>query len=116
MKTILLSAVLATLILPLSAEQGTIPNPAINYTGFARLTAELAPVREKNRVTEDQFITMAAEPGTIIFDARTKNRTPIAVVGLRDSIIVQTDDATMVAHKSQAQKIKDLVKKLAEDK
>jgi mannose-1-phosphate guanylyltransferase len=52
----------------------------------------------------------------IIFDARTKNRTLVAVVGLRDSIIVQTDDATLVAHKSQAQKIKELVKKLAEDK
>jgi mannose-1-phosphate guanylyltransferase len=50
----------------------------------------------------------------IIFDARTKNRTPIAVVGLRDSILVQTDDAVMLAHKSQAQKIKELVKKLAE--
>ena len=52
----------------------------------------------------------------IIFDARTKNRTPIAVVGLRDSILVQTDDATLLAHKSQAQKIKELVKKMAESK
>ncbi|MEO6036276.1 MAG: sugar phosphate nucleotidyltransferase [Verrucomicrobiota bacterium] len=52
----------------------------------------------------------------IIFDARTKNRTPIAVVGLRDSILVQTDDATLLAHKSQAQKVKELVKKLSEDK
>ena len=53
----------------------------------------------------------------IVFDARSpKNRTPIAIVGLRDGIIVQTDDATMVAHKSQAQKIKELVKKLADDK
>ena len=52
----------------------------------------------------------------IIFDARTKNRTPIAVVGLRDSILVQTDDATLLAHKSQSQKIKDLVKKLSESK
>jgi mannose-1-phosphate guanylyltransferase len=51
----------------------------------------------------------------IIFDARTKNRTPIAVVGLRDSILVQTDDAVLLAHKSQAQKIKELVKKLSED-
>jgi len=51
----------------------------------------------------------------IIYDARTKNRTPIAVVGLRDSILVQTDDAVLLAHKSQAQKIKDLVKKLAAD-
>ena len=52
----------------------------------------------------------------IIFDARTKNRrTLIAVVGLRDSILVQTDDATLLAHKKQAQKVKELVKKLAED-
>jgi mannose-1-phosphate guanylyltransferase len=51
----------------------------------------------------------------IIFDTRTKNRTPIAVVGLRDSILVQTDDAVLLAHKSQAQKIKELVKKLSGD-
>ena len=29
--------------------------------------------------------------------------------------VVQTDDAVMLAHKSQAQKIKELVKKMAED-
>ncbi|HVY71012.1 MAG TPA: sugar phosphate nucleotidyltransferase [Verrucomicrobiae bacterium] len=52
----------------------------------------------------------------LIFDARTKNRTPIAVVGLRDSILVQTDDAVLLAHKSQSQKVKELVKKLAEKK
>src|SRR5205085_425950 len=53
----------------------------------------------------------------IIYDARTTDRrTPIAVVGLRDSILVQTDDATLLAHKSQAQKVKELVKKLAENK
>ena len=52
----------------------------------------------------------------IIYDARTKaHRTPICVVGLRDSILVQTDDAVLLAHKSQAQKIKELVKRLAED-
>jgi mannose-1-phosphate guanylyltransferase len=51
----------------------------------------------------------------LIYDARTRNRTPIAIVGLRDSIIVQTDDVTMVAHKTQAQKIKEMVKKLATD-
>lgn len=51
----------------------------------------------------------------IIYDARTRNRTPITVVGLRDSILVQTDDAVLLAHKSQGQKIKDLVKRLGED-
>jgi mannose-1-phosphate guanylyltransferase len=52
----------------------------------------------------------------IIYDARSKERrTPIAVVGLRDSILVQTDDAVLLAHKSQAQKVKELVKRMAED-
>jgi mannose-1-phosphate guanylyltransferase len=52
----------------------------------------------------------------IIFDGRTKNRSPIAVVGLRDSILVITDDATLLAHKSQAQKVKELVAKLGATK
>lgn len=52
----------------------------------------------------------------IIYDGRSKDRrTPIGCAGLRDSILVLTDDAVLLAHKSQAQKIKDLVKKLAED-
>jgi mannose-1-phosphate guanylyltransferase len=52
----------------------------------------------------------------IIYDARSaKNRTPIAVVGLRDAILVQTDDAVLLAHKSQVQKVKELVKRLAQD-
>jgi mannose-1-phosphate guanylyltransferase len=51
----------------------------------------------------------------IIFDARSKHRTPVAVVGQRDTILVLSDDATLLVHKSQSQKVKDLVKKLAED-
>ncbi|HEX5398189.1 MAG TPA: sugar phosphate nucleotidyltransferase [Verrucomicrobiae bacterium] len=51
----------------------------------------------------------------IIYDARTRNKTPIAVVGLRDAILVQTDDAVLLAHKSQAQKVKELVRRLGED-
>jgi mannose-1-phosphate guanylyltransferase len=51
----------------------------------------------------------------VVYDARTKNRTLIAIVGLRDSIVVMADDSTLVAHKSQAQKVKELVAKLAAD-
>ncbi len=52
----------------------------------------------------------------IIYDARSRDRrTPIGCAGLRDSILVLTDDAVLLAHKSQAQKIKELVKKLADD-
>lgn len=52
----------------------------------------------------------------VVYDARSAaRRTPICIVGLRDSIVVQTDDATLVADKSQSQKIKELVRKLADD-
>ena len=51
----------------------------------------------------------------IVYDARTKGRTPITLVGVKDSIIVLTDDSTLVAAKGEAQKIKELVKKLAAD-
>jgi hypothetical protein len=47
----------------------------------------------------------------MIHDARSKDhRTLICIVGLREATMVQTDDATLVAHKSQLQKIKELVK------
>ncbi len=82
-----------------------------SWTALAR---HLKPDAAGNCARADFVEVDAAR--NIIFDARTKNRTPIAVVGLRDSILVQTDDAVLLAHKSQAQKIKELVKKLAESK
>jgi phage shock protein E len=51
-----------------------IPNPAIQYAGFAKLTRELEPIRAKNRVSEEDFLKMAAEPGTVIFDARSTDK------------------------------------------
>jgi len=77
------------------------------------LARHLKPDAEGNCAVADFIHVDGAR--NIIYDARTKNRTPIAVVGLRDSILVQTDDAVLLAHKSQAQKVKELVKKLAED-
>jgi mannose-1-phosphate guanylyltransferase len=77
------------------------------------LARHLKPDAEGNCAVADFIHVDAAR--NIIYDARTKNRTPIAVVGLRDSILVQTDDAVLLAHKSQAQKIKELVKMLGED-
>ena len=78
------------------------------------LARHLKPDAEGNCAVGDFVHVDAAR--NIVFDARTKNRTPIAVVGLRDTIIVQTDDATLVAHKSQAQKVREMVAKLGADK
>jgi len=81
---------------------------------WTALGRHLKPDAEGNCAVGDFIHVDGAR--NIIFDARSKERrTPIAVVGLRDSILVQTDDATLLAHKSQAQKVKELVKKLAED-
>jgi len=52
----------------------------------------------------------------IVYDARKTARTPIALVGVKDSVIVLTDDAVLIAAKSEAQKIRLLVEKLAVDK
>ena len=82
-----------------------------SWTALAR---HLKPDAEGNCAAADFVHVDAAR--NLVYDARTRNRTPIAIVGLRDSIVVQTDDATMVAHKSQAQKIKELVAKLAASK
>lgn len=76
------------------------------------LSRHLKPDAEGNCVVADFIHVDGAR--NLIYDARTKNRTPIAVVGLRDSILVQTDDAVLLAHRSQVQKVKELVKRLAE--
>ena len=81
-----------------------------SWTALAR---HLKPDPEGNCAVADFIHVDAAR--NIIYDVRTRNRTPIAVVGLRDSILVQTDDAVLLAHKSQAQKVKELVRRLCED-
>jgi mannose-1-phosphate guanylyltransferase len=82
-----------------------------SWTALAR---HIKPDAEGNTAVADFIHVDAAR--NVIYDARVKNRTPIAIVGLRDSIIVQTDDATLVAHRSQAQKVKEMVARLAADK
>ncbi len=78
------------------------------------LARHIKPDAEGNCAMADFIHVDAAR--NIIYDARSKDRrTPIAVVGLRDSILVQTDDAVLLAHKSQSQKVKELVKKMTDD-
>ena len=76
------------------------------------LSRHLKPDAEGN-CAEADFIHIDAARN-IVFDARPKkNRKPIAIVGLRDCVIVQTDDTTLVAHKRATSKMRDLVLKLA---
>jgi rhodanese-related sulfurtransferase len=49
-------------------------NPAIDMSGYLLVSKEAAEHRESRRVTEDEFIRMSEEPGTIILDARSREK------------------------------------------
>ena len=70
------SAVLAAILLvapPLLASGAdSVPaNPAIDMEAHLRLSVEAARLREGRRVSEEEFLRMAAEPDTVILDARS---------------------------------------------
>jgi hypothetical protein len=48
------------------------PNPAIDMQGYLRVSQEAAKHRATRRISEEDFIRMSQEPGTIILDARSK--------------------------------------------
>jgi hypothetical protein len=49
-------------------------NPAIDMDGYLRVSREAAEHRETRRVSEEDFIRMSREPGTVILDARSRER------------------------------------------
>ena len=51
-----------------------IKNPAIDMEGYLRVSAEAAKHREARRLSEGEFIRMSSEPGTVILDARSKQK------------------------------------------
>jgi hypothetical protein len=50
------------------------PNPIIDIDRFSTLTREVAVLRDTRRVSEDEFLRLAAEPGTVILDARSREK------------------------------------------
>src|SRR2546423_9252310 len=56
---------------PTKPSKASITNPAIDMKGYLAVAAEAAEYRESRRLTEDEFIRMSQEPGTIVLDARS---------------------------------------------
>jgi hypothetical protein len=48
-----------------------VPNRLIDYDGFLKGAKEVAALREAHRVTENEFLRMAQDAATIVFDARS---------------------------------------------
>ena len=51
-----------------------INNPAIDMDGYLRVATEAAACRQSHRVTEQEFIRMSQEAGTIVLDARSREK------------------------------------------
>ena len=56
------------------AQAKDIPNPLIDYAAFQATVERVGEVREDHRVTELVFIAMAADPGTVVLDARSREK------------------------------------------
>jgi hypothetical protein len=49
-------------------------NPAIDMEGFLRVSAIAAKHRESRRLSQEEFARMSREPGTVVLDARSRDR------------------------------------------
>jgi len=76
----------------LKAADLSIPNPLIDYPGFLRDASEIGKLREAHRISEDDFLRMAAEPGTIVFDARSDSK--FAMLHIQGATHLALTDAT----------------------
>ena len=65
---------LAFTTLPVLAQPAKVANERIDMAGYLRAATEAAGQRESRRVSEEDFIRMAAEPGTIVIDARSAGK------------------------------------------
>lgn len=70
----LVVALVAATSVSFAAEKPPIPNRMIDYKGFLENAATVGKLREKHRVTEEEFIRMSKEAGTIVLDARSDSK------------------------------------------
>jgi hypothetical protein len=56
------------------AAREEIPNPQIDMPGFLSAAEKAAEHRRTHRVSESEFLSMMAEPGTIVLDARSAEK------------------------------------------
>jgi len=49
-------------------------NPNIDYQAFARQVVQVGELREQRRLSEEEFMRLAAEAGTVVLDARSAEK------------------------------------------
>jgi hypothetical protein len=66
--------VLFGLAVTFSALGQALANPAIDMPGYLKVANEAALHRESRRVSEEEFVRLSREPGTVVLDARSKEK------------------------------------------
>ena len=67
--TLLCAAPLAS-----TQDKSGVANPRIDMGGYLRVSLEAAEHREARRLSEEDFIRMSREPGTVVLDARSRQK------------------------------------------
>ena len=70
-----------------------IPNPKIDMQGYLKVASEAAAYRESRRLSEEEFILRSQEPGTIILDARSREKYDL--LHIKDAINLSFPDITV---------------------
>jgi hypothetical protein len=55
-------------------ETSSIANPAIDMQGYLRVSSAAAAHRDTRRLSEAEFLRMSRQPGTIVLDARSREK------------------------------------------
>jgi hypothetical protein len=75
--------------------RGPVVNPAIDMPGYLQVSVEAARHREGRRLSEEAFIRMSREPGTIVLDARSRDRYDLLHV--KDAVNLSFPDITVAS-------------------
>jgi hypothetical protein len=72
----LIVAFCTLVVIPLAGAEGweTAANPAIDIAGYLRVSRQALDHRETHRLSERDFIRMSREPGTVVLDARSRQK------------------------------------------
>ena len=73
-------------------------NPAIDMDGYLRVSREAAEHRESRRVSQEEFIRMSREPGSVVLDARSSEK--FDELHVRDAISLPFSDIAIESLKA----------------
>lgn len=85
-------AVFALSLLAAPAFAADIPNRLIDYGSFQDNVSSVGSLRDSRRLTEREFLRLAAEPGTVILDARSAQK--FALLHVKGAVNLSLPDIT----------------------